>query len=1082
MKPIRLEMTAFGPYKDQAVVDFSRFGQGIYIITGDTGAGKTTIFDAVMFALFEEVSAKPSSTTEKNVEKGATRSKDMLHSDYAPKSEDTVVRFEFEESGSRYKVTRRIHFAKKRDGSFDAGKDESELEGPELAVAGNGKVTREIEGILKMDAAQFRQIVMLAQGEFRAFMEARDDRRKEILGKLFNHGPYSAFQERLKRMQAVLAERQRENAQSVALALKPEHFYLPPEADEAQRTLYLPEHPELQANLMALTAADDAALAEMETEIAGVMAQQLQLNQQKGAAEQTNQLAKELEAKRAALRALIDRQAEQTLMQQQTEAAALALHVVKPKADMARLMQAECSRQEAALEQLKAELANRQEAFRQANEAAAENEAIQRKADELAAQSARLSEHLDDVEACVQAAAEQQQAAELMEKAKEARQQAAQKTSELIRQQQELDEALRQLSDAEAALERARTAGQQVKEHERQVTDPQHGARALVRAHREQLAALSQAVAAAGTCLHVAQRTANEYGEMYLRYIAGYAGKLAADMQSQLDRHGAADCPVCGAHYTGSGHAHFAKPQQNVPTDEALTRAEQAKDRAADQERQARAAFAAVKAKAEESERTLLSRLNELLPAEEEWTWEAANDEDRLEAAVNAVRRELMDKAAAYRTAEAAKKRKDALNDACKENAQLMQAAAEALNQSELDHRTAAIKQEHSSAELARLKTVLAAAGMADFATRQQAEQAVKDLNKQQQLLLEQLAAVNKALNEAATALANTEGGIRSGSDALTKAQAHAAQAEEALESALLTAGFADEAAYHQALMPVGSMDGEQWLAVQRKQCQDYLNDCRNTAARVQELEALDPHETDLTALTEQLALLSARQHQLETRRDEQQQHAYGHRTALETLNRSAQTLRQLNAANARVSRLSDIANGSSGTGGKRAFDGYVLSSTFEEVLLHASDYLAAMTGGKYELLHDTEAAGARENASADFRLIVRDALTQQTREIGSLSGGESFQASMALALGLSDTVQNHASTVKIDAMFIDEGFGSLDTASLHQMMAVLSSLSGGQRQIGIISHMDALEENVEKRIRVTGSKDQKGSRLRQEP
>ncbi|MDO4483771.1 MAG: AAA family ATPase [Clostridia bacterium] len=114
MKPIRLEMTAFGPYRDKVEVDFDKLGSGLYLITGDTGAGKTTIFDGIMYALFEEVSAMPAGSA---ADASATRDKKKVHSDYAPKSTPTTVRLEFEEKGKRYTVTRTIRFAKKRDGS-----------------------------------------------------------------------------------------------------------------------------------------------------------------------------------------------------------------------------------------------------------------------------------------------------------------------------------------------------------------------------------------------------------------------------------------------------------------------------------------------------------------------------------------------------------------------------------------------------------------------------------------------------------------------------------------------------------------------------------------------------------------------------------------------------------------------------------------------------------------------------------------------------------------------------------------------------------------------------------------------------
>lgn len=117
MKPITLEMTAFGPYPGQAgPIDFTRFGSGVYVITGDTGAGKTTIFDAIMFALFEEVSAKPGG--DRRIENGAARSKQMVHSDFAGKDVDTEVRLVFEEAGVRYSVRRTGHYAKKRGGGY----------------------------------------------------------------------------------------------------------------------------------------------------------------------------------------------------------------------------------------------------------------------------------------------------------------------------------------------------------------------------------------------------------------------------------------------------------------------------------------------------------------------------------------------------------------------------------------------------------------------------------------------------------------------------------------------------------------------------------------------------------------------------------------------------------------------------------------------------------------------------------------------------------------------------------------------------------------------------------------------------
>ena len=126
------------------------------------------------------------------------------------------------------------------------------------------------------------------------------------------------------------------------------------------------------------------------------------------------------------------------------------------------------------------------------------------------------------------------------------------------------------------------------------------------------------------------------------------------------------------------------------------------------------------------------------------------------------------------------------------------------------------------------------------------------------------------------------------------------------------------------------------------------------------------------------------------------------------------------------------------------------------------------MTGGKYELIRKEEAE--RKNESAGLGMVIFDAYTGEQRETASLSGGESFQVSLSLALGLSDVVRNHSGGYTLDAMFIDEGFGSLDEQALEQAMEVLHELSGDTRQIGIISHVGKLSENISQKIFVKRS------------
>ena len=132
------------------------------------------------------------------------------------------------------------------------------------------------------------------------------------------------------------------------------------------------------------------------------------------------------------------------------------------------------------------------------------------------------------------------------------------------------------------------------------------------------------------------------------------------------------------------------------------------------------------------------------------------------------------------------------------------------------------------------------------------------------------------------------------------------------------------------------------------------------------------------------------------------------------------------------------------------------------------------MAGGKYELIRKTEAD--RKNESAGLGMVILDAYTGEQRDTASLSGGESFQVSLSLALGLSDVVRSHSGGFTLDTMFIDEGFGSLDERSLDQAMEVLRELSGDSRQIGIISHVGKLSESISQKILV--KRTPKGSRI----
>lgn len=189
------------------------------------------------------------------------------------------------------------------------------------------------------------------------------------------------------------------------------------------------------------------------------------------------------------------------------------------------------------------------------------------------------------------------------------------------------------------------------------------------------------------------------------------------------------------------------------------------------------------------------------------------------------------------------------------------------------------------------------------------------------------------------------------------------------------------------------------------------------------------------------------------------------HRSVLDTISTESMKLQSSRQAVKMLRSLSEKANGVSTDGGKLSFSRYIMSSVFAEIVQHANVWLDIMTGGRYELVHVMETS--HNSSIAGFELEIRDVLLGTQREAASLSGGESFLASMSLALGLSDVVRNEAGGMDMEALFIDEGFGTLDEEVLTKVEEVLKTLKSNGNMVGIITHIGRLEMITDKIIEV---------------
>ncbi len=225
----------------------------------------------------------------------------------------------------------------------------------------------------------------------------------------------------------------------------------------------------------------------------------------------------------------------------------------------------------------------------------------------------------------------------------------------------------------------------------------------------------------------------------------------------------------------------------------------------------------------------------------------------------------------------------------------------------------------------------------------------------------------------------------------------------------------------------------------------------------------------DLQQLNEQLQTYNGQKHAYTEKLQQIVVRMTANQRALEQIQRKVNSTEKLEQRLRWVGTLSRTANGYLSGKDKVTLEAYIQAIYFDQILARANSRLMVMTGGQYELKRSKEASDNRSKTGLDLNVI--DHYNGTERSVRTLSGGESFKASLSLALGLSDEIQSSAGGIRIDTMFVDEGFGSLDDESLQQALQALADLTEGNRLVGIISHVTDLKEKIEKQIVVTKEK-----------
>ena len=1048
MRPLSLTMTAFGTYADTTTIRFSDLQHNLYLITGDTGAGKTTIFDAITFALF----GSPS---------GVDRKPEMMHSDLVGPYDRTSVELNFLQDGKTCTVRRELRFSKPRKNeSVSKVTVEASLSIPgetplQNATAVNSRITE----LLGMNKEQFCKIVMLAQGEFRQFLRANSDEKNEILGRLFDSAPYVYYQNLIVGTQKALEEQRRAKKSEMDNLLH-HTLKLPDTLSEEDRAHFSSEDPDLLSRLKVLLSQETQekeALAKTRDTLQSSLSL---VDTRLGAAQAVNRQFDDLEKKQQHLAALESQKDAMAQRRAVSEAAGEALHRVLPRlqalSDATKALE-DTTREKGKLEK---NLESQKTAVQNALSAVQADQERQPELDGYQLTIHQIEEQMPNFDLLAERQKAQKKAEKDAKKASEDRQQAETTYAGAVQRLAEIQEALRPLSQVDVEVLESKGHLEDAQKALDSLTG-KDGIAARTADLKEAFTLLDTDRASLLSLTEKAQQATQNHADLYSRFLLGQADLIARELGHEIEEKGEGVCPVCGAVHTAASFPHSGERAEKIPSkaqvDKAATAMQQAEKARADLDKRIEATASQLGARRD----ALLTDAEKLLAVT---TWDALVQDSFLTECED----QFLARVREAESAMSACVERQALRDRLVKD---QDASVKLRDTAQSTRESASEKEANARAEAEKLRaTVETLAQQLSWPDKKSAEKAKAEAEAARDTLQTAIEEHRKLLEKAQKRESTLAGSLQE-KEALLKSQTEAqAQATLALDSSLAQTGFADARAAQEAMAPIGDADGETWLKQEQEAQTAFASDLAHTAEEVHSLAAQleGQSRADLSQLLEEKAGITDEAKKTEAQLESVSQLVLNHEEVHKGLEAAFLALAQTEPQWQRISRLSDLASGINTDGGKVSFDRYVMGAVFREILQMANIRLDIMSGGKYRLEHQTRAS--RKNAKAGLDISVWDQTTGKSRDAGSLSGGESFFTSLALALGLSDVVQNHAGGKKLDALFIDEGFGSLSDDVLDKALTVLNQLTEGNRLVGLISHVDRLSESIPQKLVVTNN------------
>lgn len=984
MRPIKLKLQAIGPFAKYQEIDFQRLTNGnIFIISGKTGSGKSTIFDAIMYALFDSPSIE-------------SRDKESLRSDFASPEVESFVELTFISQQKKYRVKRmpKQYRIKKRGTGLKLDETKVELYVDEECISTKvNEVNKKLIEILGINAKQFRQIIMLAQGEFKKLLVADSKEREEIFRKIFQTENYLILQDKLKAKTNELRKEINTTEIKLATIFKQEEIeYDNVNADEALQNLHTKQK-NVEVNIEELN---------QQIKLSKLKIDEMEINNQN--MEKINSLHQKLQE---------NQEKNNKLKKDVVKINDLSLELEKVKKyqniSSAYFKVQEYSKNKLNIEQ---NIEKNQSLAIQIEKL--ENEVLNsKKVDELETLIKNNSEEIIKIDK------KQEKNQEKLSKIKQLEhfeQEMYQNTSKINDLRNELRLSEEVLKNYKQSLDEVSLIKLKIKDNEI-ILNELNEQKQLIETKQNLLKRIQQSEQNFQLCLNDFRQEKNKFNQNEEVFYLNQASILAMNLkQGDL-------CPVCGS----TEHPNLAKTNlEIIITKEDLDLQKQnieqlriGVDKKSQKTSNLKTELQAIQnqinlqpeyVKAQEVEiNYLLNKLREELRSAENFILENQNIEDEMN--------------------------KIKLNESeLEKKINLMQGKIDGLNVENQD--TDVLTQ-----DIEVLNTKL------------------NDLNKNSKLYHEKLK-INSEQREV-----------------LVKLEATYETTKIKLEQELFSVDLLlkQEQANLQQYLDENELSGnliEDYLKVDslelQKQISNYQYEVKQVSQNIFDLQQ------DISKL-EQITKFS--------NFEKIEEYKINHSKLLETLGSNRKELANINNSikqvkmllsenSVQLSQYQIYANLERVACGQNehylSFERYILAIYFDEIIKYANLRLKRLTDNRYSFKRNSEKVKGQRQRGLD--LVIYDFYTAHERDVTTLSGGESFKASIALALGLSDAMRIENGGIELETLFIDEGFGTLDEESLEMAIDVLNDLQSDGRLIGVISHVNSLKERINQQILVEKS------------